>query len=59
MYGSERIRDMILARSGGASGELIGSCLRDLTTFRGALPAGDDLTIMAVHRDPVLPLRSH
>ena len=59
MYGSERIRDVILALSGAAPGELIGSCLKDLTTFRGALPAGDDLTIMAIRRDPVPPLRSH
>jgi sigma-B regulation protein RsbU (phosphoserine phosphatase) len=50
LYGSDRL--LALARELRASRpqELIRACLQDLAAFRKDVPAGDDLTIMAVSR---------
>jgi sigma-B regulation protein RsbU (phosphoserine phosphatase) len=59
MYGSDRLRDLALARLGAAPPDLVSSCLEDLRAFRGGLPAGDDLTILAIRRDPLAAAMSH
>jgi len=59
MYGSDRIRDLAFARRGIGPRELISHCLKDLSDFRREAPMGDDLTIMALHREPGPSARSH
>ncbi len=50
MYGTDRIRELTRGRRVSQPQELIDLCLRDLTSFRRDVRAGDDLTIMAVCR---------
>jgi phosphoserine phosphatase RsbU/P len=52
MYGIDRLRDLARAHRGLAPGQLIGSCLHDLEVFRQGIPPGDDLTILAIRREP-------
>jgi len=59
MYGSDRIRELALTQKGAPPKEMIGNCLKDLAAFRREVPAGDDLTIMAIRREAVPPDRSH
>ncbi|MGB8959193.1 MAG: SpoIIE family protein phosphatase [Candidatus Aminicenantales bacterium] len=57
MYGSARIRELVLGRQRSSPDDLIEACMKDLAAFRKDVPAGDDLTIMAVRRDPGPPVR--
>ena len=50
MYGNERIRGLARGQEGNKPQDLIKTCLKDLAAFRKDVPAGDDLTIMAVCR---------
>ena len=50
MYGSDRILGLAHGRQGIRPQGLIDVCLKDLAAFRKGIPAGDDLTIMAVCR---------
>jgi sigma-B regulation protein RsbU (phosphoserine phosphatase) len=59
MYGNARVRDLALSGLRAAPRELISSCLEDLRAFRGGLPAGDDLTILAIRREPAAAVVSH
>lgn len=52
MYGSDRLRDLARTLRGLTPGQLIGTCLKDLAVFRQGIPAGDDLTILAIRREP-------
>jgi len=53
MYGSDRIRDLVLGGPRRGVGGLIEGCLRDLAEFRQGVPIGDDLTILAIRREVV------
>jgi sigma-B regulation protein RsbU (phosphoserine phosphatase) len=53
MYGSERLLGLARELRGSRPQELIKTCLQDLAAFRKNVPAGDDLTIMAVSRAAV------
>jgi sigma-B regulation protein RsbU (phosphoserine phosphatase) len=59
MYGLDRIRALALAQAGLGPRQLIRSCLDDLDVFRAGVPTGDDLTIMAIRREPKLVAHSH
>jgi len=50
MYGTERLLGLAHRQQGSQPQDLIKVCLRDLAAFRKDVPAGDDLTIMAVSR---------
>jgi len=50
MYGGERLRGLARGRAAGRPHDLLDLYLRDLAAFRKDVPAGDDLTIMAVCR---------
>jgi len=50
MYGNERLMTLARELRGSRPQELIRACLQDLDAFRKNVPAGDDLTIMAVSR---------
>jgi sigma-B regulation protein RsbU (phosphoserine phosphatase) len=50
MYGTERLLGLAHGQQGSQPQDLIKVCLRDLAAFRKDVPAGDDLTIMAVSR---------
>ncbi len=50
MYGSDRIKQFALGQRGRGPGDLISSCLKDLSAFRVDAPVGDDLTLMAIRR---------
>lgn len=50
MYGTDRVRALVLGQRGRGPKDLIETCLRDLASFRTGAPAGDDLTIMAIRR---------
>ena len=50
MYGSERLVNLARELRGSRPQELIKACLQDLDAFRKNVPAGDDLTVMAVSR---------
>jgi sigma-B regulation protein RsbU (phosphoserine phosphatase) len=53
MYGNERIQGLAQGQHEKRPQDLIGFCLKDLSAFRKDVPAGDDLTIMAVRRSAV------
>ncbi|MGB8959933.1 MAG: PP2C family protein-serine/threonine phosphatase [Candidatus Aminicenantales bacterium] len=57
MYGGDRIRELALARQGSPPDDLIETCVKDLAAFRKDVPAGDDLTIMAIRRSLGHPVR--
>jgi len=50
MYGSDRIHQLALGKRGTPPKALIEVYLTDLAAFRKDVPAGDDLTIMAIGR---------
>jgi phosphoserine phosphatase RsbU/P len=50
MYGTDRVRELARGRRASQPHDLIALCLEDLAAFRKRIPAGDDLTIMAVCR---------
>jgi sigma-B regulation protein RsbU (phosphoserine phosphatase) len=50
MYGTDRLRRLAHGQQGNQAQDLIKVCLNDLAAFRKDVPAGDDLTIMAVCR---------
>ena len=50
MYGNERLMTLARELRGSRPQELIRACLQDLDAFRKNVPAGDDLTVMAVSR---------
>ena len=59
MYGTDRLRDLARVLFGRAPGQMISSCLQDLAAFRQGVPPGDDLTILALRRDPEAPSFAH
>jgi sigma-B regulation protein RsbU (phosphoserine phosphatase) len=50
MYGTDRLQGLARGRQKNGPLDLIKTCLNDLADFRKEVPAGDDLTIMAVSR---------
>jgi sigma-B regulation protein RsbU (phosphoserine phosphatase) len=49
-YGRERLSRLVGARTAHAPGELIKTCLEDLSAFRAGTPVTDDLTVLALRR---------
>jgi sigma-B regulation protein RsbU (phosphoserine phosphatase) len=49
-YGRERLSSLVGERRALAPGELIKTCVRDLSAFRAGTPVTDDLTILALRR---------
>ncbi|MBP1767818.1 MAG: serine phosphatase [Candidatus Aminicenantes bacterium] len=50
MYGAERLREFVNEQQTSFPQDLIKTCLKDLAAFQKDVPAGDDLTIMAIGR---------
>jgi len=54
-YGDERLRAALLAHTGECASDLIQSILRDIDEFTGGAAQYDDMTLVAVRRQPTAP----
>lgn len=49
-FGAQRVVKLAEVHRGSSPEEIVAACLRDLRAFRGAAPASDDLTLLALQR---------